>query len=75
MPKRSLLSMLVIVAAGSMLCSEALAQRGEETETLKIIEELIKVSSLGDNYKRFQLKASIGDLYIQIGHIEEARAL
>jgi tetratricopeptide (TPR) repeat protein len=55
--------------------AKALAQRGEETETLKIIEELIKVSSLGDNYKRFQLKASIGDLYIQIGHFEEARAI
>jgi len=56
--------------------AEALAQRGAETETLDIIEELMTVSStLRDNFKRNQLQASIGDLYIQIGHFDEARAL
>ena len=56
--------------------AEAMAQRGAETETLEIIEELTKVSSsFEDNYKRIQLQASIGDLYIQIGHFDEARAL
>lgn len=56
--------------------AEAMAQRGAETETLEIIEELTKVSSsLEDIYKRIQLQARIGDLYIQIGHFDEARAL
>jgi hypothetical protein len=32
-------------------------------------------STLRDNFKRNQLQASIGDLYIQIGHFDEARAL
>jgi tetratricopeptide (TPR) repeat protein len=56
--------------------AEGLAQRGKKIEALEILEELVvEASSLKKNSYRYQLQASIGGVYIQIAHFEEARAI